>query len=138
MAAALVSSIASLHSRISAVLGGGVLPQKTLEGDVIAVFFASWSPRCRDVVERANGIARGWSSRARVLLVDFQEGEPEVKAFLEGKAVDVDVVLDQDGSFAKRHGITTLPSLLVLQQGSVAFRGRLPADPRSILAPIFD
>lgn len=118
-------------------LDGSALRSDALEGDAIVVFFASWSPRCRDVVARAQELHEEWGGRARVLLVAFQEDEEDVREFLAGAETDVDVVRDVDGSFSKRHGITTLPSMLVLQRGSVAFRGRLSSDVDSILRPIF-
>jgi hypothetical protein len=118
-------------------LDGSALEQDALDGDAIVVFFASWSPRCRDVVERARDLQEGWGRRAKVLLVAFQESEKDVRAFLAGAETGVEVVRDADGSFSKRHGITTLPSLLVLDGGAVAFRGRLPADAASVLRPIF-
>jgi thiol-disulfide isomerase/thioredoxin len=118
-------------------LDGSPLKSEALEGDAIVVFFASWSPRCRDVVERARELEEKWGSRASVFLVAFQEGDEEVRRFLAGAQGDVDVLRDADGSFSKRHGITTLPSLLVIESGSVAFRGRLPSDADSVLRPIF-
>jgi thiol-disulfide isomerase/thioredoxin len=118
-------------------LDGSALKAEALEGDVILVFFASWSPRCRDVAERAKELRAKWGSRARVFLVAFQEGEEEVRDFLGAAHRDVDVLRDVDGSFSKRHGITTLPSLLVIEGGSVSFRGRLPSDADSVLRPIF-
>jgi thiol-disulfide isomerase/thioredoxin len=117
-------------------LDGSALGQAALEDDAIVVFFASWSPRCRDVVARTQELHEKWGKRARVLLVAFQEGEDDVRNFLADAQTDVVVVRDVDGSFSKRHGITTLPSMLVLQRGSVAFRGGLPADVDSILKPI--
>ncbi|MDH3255067.1 MAG: redoxin family protein [Acidobacteriota bacterium] len=119
-------------------LDGTAVGSELFEGNVIAVFFATWSPRCRDVVERANDLHKVWGGRARVVLVDFQESESEVRRFLGEQDSKVDVLLDRDGSFSKRHGVTTLPTLLVLESGSVAFKGRLPADADSILRPILN
>ena len=118
-------------------LDRSTLKEGAFEGDAIVVFFASWSPRCRDVAERAKELEEKWGSRASVFLVAFQEGEEEVRDFLAGAQGEVDVLRDVDGSFSKRHGIITLPSLLVIESGSVAFRGRLPADADSVLRPIF-
>lgn len=118
-------------------LDGRALDPELLEGDAIVVFFATWSPRCRDIVERAQQLHQRWGSRAKVLLVAFQEEEEDVRGFLAGEETDVQVTRDADGSFSKRHGITTLPSLLVLDNGAVGYRGRMPADVDSVLQPIF-
>jgi thiol-disulfide isomerase/thioredoxin len=118
-------------------LDGSTLEPDALEGDAIVIFFASWSPRCRNVVAQASSLQQEWGTRAAVFLVSFQESEEEVRAFLDSADVDIEILRDVDGSFSKRHGITTLPSLLVLEGGTVAFRGRLTADASSALRPIF-
>ena len=106
------------------------------EGPVIAVFMATWSPRCRDVASRVEALERRWGDRARVVMIDFQEDADVVREFL-GDAIDlVPVYLDRDGVFSKEHAITFLPGLLVLQDGKVAFRGRLGRDPDAVLAQI--
>lgn len=119
-------------------LGGGRLPATLIEGDAIMVFFATWSPRCRDIVERVGAIERSWGSSVPVILVDFQESEQEVRDFLAGRRPPVDVYLDREGAFSKKHAMTTLPGLLVLRGGKVAYRGKLPGDVDAVLAPIFD
>ncbi len=133
-----VADLASAQEGLSlAGLTGGRLTERDLQGDVIIVFFASWSPRCRDIVPRINEIERKWGTKARVLAVDFQEKAEEVRSFLEGQDLEVDVYLDQDGGFSKKNSITYLPSLLVLDDGDTAFRGKLPPSPDSLLQQIF-
>lgn len=118
-------------------LQGGELREADLtRGTSIVVVFASWSPRGKDVDARANQIASRWGSRARVVMVDFQEDRSQVESFLRGKNLQVPVYLDQDGAFSKKYAVTTLPSLLVLQDGRVAFRGSLPDDPDRVLGDV--
>ena len=99
------------------------------KGTVIVVVWASWSPSSRDVVPRLNALARRWSKRARLVGVVFQEDAATVRQFLAGKRLDVQVFLDVTGSFARQHGVTTLPALLVFKEGEVAFSGKLPSNP---------
>ena len=106
------------------------------QGAVIVVFMASWSPRCRDVIERVNRIHDEWGARARVVVVNFQEDPAEMASFLVGKTTRAEIYYDRDGAFSKAHSITFLPGLLVLQNGTVAFRGRLGRDPGSVLSQI--
>ena len=116
-------------------LGGGQLTDADLaRGSTVVVVWASWSPRGKDVVERVNAIEGSWGDRARVVMVNFQEDRATVQQFLSGKNPAVPVYLDTDGAFSKKHAITTLPGLLVVRDGDVAFRGRLPEDPGSILS----
>jgi thiol-disulfide isomerase/thioredoxin len=115
-------------------LGGGELTDGDLaRGNHVLVVWASWSPRCRDIVERVNGIHSHWGDRARVATIDFQEDPAEVERFLRGKGLAVPVYLDRDGDFSKSMAITWLPGLLVYRDGRVAYQGRLPSDPASVL-----
>lgn len=118
-------------------LGGGQLTEGELaRGSAVLVVWASWSPRGKDVVQRVNAIQSGWGDRARVATINFQEDRATVQEFLSGKNLAVPVYLDTDGAFSKKYAITTLPGLLVIQDGEVAFRGRLPEDPASILSEV--
>lgn len=116
-------------------LDGGRLTESDLaRGTTIIVLWASWSPRCRDIVERVNPLAERWGGKARVVTVNFQEDRGAVEAFLRGKSLRAPVYLDGDGAFSKRHAVTTLPGLLVFVDGRVAYGGRLPEDPDRVLA----
>lgn len=118
-------------------LGGEELRDADLaQGTTIIVVWASWSPRGRDVVERVNALSGRWGRQARVITVNFQEDRPTVEGFLAGKGLRAPVFLDTDGAFAKRYAVTNLPGLLVVQNGEVAFRGKLPDDPDSVLVEI--
>jgi len=115
--------------------GGGLSESDLVEGDTtIIIFWASWSPRCKDIFERSNAIAAEWKGRARVITVNFQEDLPEIRAFLRGRTARVPVFRDPDGRFSKKHSVTTLPSMLIYEQGRIAFQGRLPEDPSRVIA----
>ena len=43
------------------------------------------------------------------------------------------ITIDADGSFAKRHQVTTLPGLVVYQDGAVVYKAALPDDPDELL-----
>lgn len=115
-------------------LGGGQLTDADLgQGATVIVVWASWSPRGKDMVRRVNDIDRRWGSRARVVTVNFQEDRGTVQEFLAGQNLSAPVYLDADGAFSKKYAVTNLPGLLVIKAGEVAYRGRLPDDPASIL-----
>ena len=103
-------------------------------GTTIIVVWASWSPRSRDIVARVNPLVSRWSSRARVVTVNFQEERQAVEGFLAGKDMGTSVFLDPDGAFSKKHGVATLPGLLIFKDGQVAYRGKLPDDPDPVIA----
>lgn len=115
-------------------LDGGQLREADLDrGAVVIVIWASWSPRCRNIVPQVNAIAQNWGSAARVLTVDFQEQEPTIRQFLGNQEMNAPTYLDSDGSFSKKYGVTTLPGLLIFRDGNTAYRGRLPRDPDSLI-----
>ncbi len=119
--------------RLESLDGRQVLEPSDLEsGSAIIVFWAGWSPRCRNIVDRTNAIASEWGGRAAVLTVNFQESADEAQDFV-GDRLNVPVFLDEDGSFSKQHTMTSLPGLLIYRDGEVAFRGKLPAEPDALI-----
>jgi thiol-disulfide isomerase/thioredoxin len=118
-------------------LGGESLGDADLaRGATIVVVWASWSPRSRDIVERVNPLVARWSGRARIVTVNFQEDRQAAAGFLAGKGLGAPVCLDPDGSFSKKYNVATLPGLLVVKDGQVAYRGKLPDDPDRVLADL--
>lgn len=117
-------------------LGGGHLTDADLgRGTTIVVVWASWSPRSRGIAERVGPLASRWGGRARVVTVNFQEDGPAVEHFLAGKSLGAQVCLDPDGTFSHKYNVATLPGLVVLKDGQVAYHGKLPDDPDSVIAP---
>jgi hypothetical protein len=120
-----------------ACLGGARLSDADLaRGTTIVVTWATWSPRSHDVADRVSALAARWGSRARVVTVSFEEERAVVERFLKGKSFGAPVCLDPDGVFSKRYDVATLPSLVVVQDGKVAHRGKLGDDADQILAGI--
>lgn len=119
--------------RLEGLRSGEVQPAELLQGNVIVIVWASWSPRCRDIVERSNAVVDRWGDRARVLSVVFQEDPETVERFLAGKRSRVPIFLDRDGAFSKRHTVTHLPGLLIFRDGDTGFSGRLPNNPDSLI-----
>lgn len=116
-------------------LDGGRLTGADLSsGRHVIVVWASWSPRCRDVADRVRSLVGSVGNRARVSTVVFQEDSGTVRGFLGGQSLAAPTYLDTSGSFSKKHGVTTLPGLLVLVDGKPAFSGQLPPDPSTVLA----
>lgn len=118
-------------------LEGGALRQGDLaQGRTVLVVWASWSPRCRDIVARVNALTNRWSGRARVVAVSFQEDRGDVRQFLAGKSLKAPVYLDVDGSFSKKNAITSLPGLVVVVDGQSVYAGKLPDDPDRLLSDL--
>jgi thiol-disulfide isomerase/thioredoxin len=96
-------------------------------GTTVLVFWAGWSPKCRDIVAQASAIRERAGGRARVIMVNFQESPDQARSFL-GAGASSPQVLDEQGSLAKRYSMVALPGLLVTREGQTLYQGRLPAD----------
>ncbi len=121
---------------LSGLKGEKLREAELAQGAVIVVAWASWSPRCRDIVDRVNALSGRWAGRARVLTVNFQEDAGTVRQFLDsqGKTLSAPVFLDTSGNFSKKHAVTNLPGLLIFRDGKTAFSGKLPADPDPVIS----
>lgn len=116
-------------------LGGESLSDADLaRGTAIVVVWASWSPRSRGIVERVNALASRWGGRGRVLTVNFQEDRPAVQAFLAGRSFAAPVCLDPDGAFSNKYNVATLPGLLIVRDGQIAYRGKLSDNADQVIA----
>ena len=102
----------------------------------MVVFFTTWSPRGRDVVERVNAIDARWKGSARVVTVNFQEEAADVRSFLAGQRLAVPVYLDTSGALSKKYRVNSAPWLLVVRDGRTAYSERLPNDPDAVLGEI--
>lgn len=138
LAIALLSagSVSAEDVRLGCLRGESLSDADLAKGATIVVVWASWSPRSRDIVERVNPLAARWGGRARVVTVNFQEDRSAVDGFLAGKSLAVPVCLDADGSFSKKYNVANLPGLLVVRDGQVAYRGKLPDNPDQVIADL--
>ena len=120
--------------RLHGLKGEQLAESELSQGTSILVLWASWSPKSRDIVERVNPLAQRWGGKARVATVNFQEDAAAIQGFLAGKSLAAPVFLDSDGAFAKKYAIATLPGLLIVKDGQVVYRGKLPDDPDRVIA----
>lgn len=119
--------------------GREVAQAELAQGNVIFVVWASWSPRCRDIADRLDGLRGRWGGKARVVAVNFQEERSEVERFLAGRSLaGVTVALDRNNVFSKRHAITSLPGLVVLRDGRSVYAGKLPDDVEALLSSLLN
>lgn len=119
-------------------LDGTSVKADDVPGDSLFIVFSTWSPKCRDILERVNELQEDWGDRTDIFLVNFQEDKAAVDEFVGGRSLSVPVLLDREASFSKKHKITYLPSVLAVKDGSAAFRGRLPVDAKPILRSIYE
>lgn len=128
------SPAAAQDVRLRGLQGDALAEADLAQGATILVIWTSWSPHSRDIVARVNPLAQRWRGQARVVTVNFQEDRAAVEGFLAGKAMAAPVFLDPDGAFSKKYKVTTLPCLLILKDGQVAYNGRLPENPDAVIS----
>jgi thiol-disulfide isomerase/thioredoxin len=131
---AVVASAQAQEVRLQGLQGERLGDSDLSQGTTIVVFWTSWSPHSRDIVARVNPLAQRWGGRARVVTVNFQEDRQTVEGFLSGKGLGSPVFLDTDGAFSRKYAVATLPGLLIIRDGQVVYKGRLPDDPDRVIA----
>jgi ABC-type glycerol-3-phosphate transport system substrate-binding protein len=133
-----LAAVASAQELKLPGLDGGQLSESDLaQGTHVIVFWTSWAPRGRDVVDRVNSLVEKWGGKAQVQTVNFQEDESVVRTFLQGKAkLDAKVYLDRNGELSKKHRVNSAPWLLILKDGRTSFSEKLPADPDPVIAQV--
>jgi thiol-disulfide isomerase/thioredoxin len=122
---------------LEALEGAALTPAEWKRRDTIAIFWASWSPRCREIVPRVQALEARWGQQAWVITVNFQEDPATIRNFLGVESSPPPVYLDTAGTFARRHGVTTLPTLVLFRGGEAIYQDRLRADTDRRLARFF-
>ncbi len=116
--------------------GEPLTPADLERGTHLLVVWASWSPRCRDLAARIDRLTATWLGKARVASVVFQEEAAAVREAIGSRGHSTPVYLDLTGDFSKQHAVTTLPMLLIFRDGELAFRGKLAANPDTVIERI--
>jgi len=123
--------------RLPALDGGEITEAELGRGTHLIVFWTTWAPRGRDVVDRVNTLVESWGGQASVHTVNFQEDEAAVRGFLRGQAaLKAKVYLDGNGDFSKKHRVNGAPWLLILKDGRTSFSEKLPDSPDAVISQI--
>jgi hypothetical protein len=123
--------------RLPGLAGGELAEGELAQGTHIIVFWTSWAPRGRDIVDRVNALVDRWGDRGRVSMINFQEEPAAVREFLNGKpSLKAKVYLDRDGDLSKKHRVNSAPWLLILKDGRATFSEKLPNDPDPVVAQV--
>jgi len=133
VALVLAAPLAAQEIRLQGLGGERLIESDLARGTTIVVVWASWSPRSRDIAARVSPLAQRWGGQARVVTVNFQEDRAAVESFLAGKNLGATVFLDPDGAFSKKYAMATLPGLLIIKDGQVVYRGKLPENPDRVI-----
>lgn len=91
---------------------------------VVINFWATWCPPCREELPALQRLADEYADEGLVvLLIDVQERESTVRAYLEANNVDLPCVLDESGEVSRRFRVFNLPTnVLIRPDGTIGGR----------------
>ena len=103
---------------------------------VLLAFWATWCPACKDTIPRLKEIETGLlRDKVKLLAVDYLESREKVASFIRKLNIPYTVLLDRDGTVARRFRVQGVPAYILLDgRGEIAWRGHaLPEDIESLL-----
>lgn len=86
---------------------------------VVLNFWATWCPPCRAEMPDLERLARDHQSTLTVLLVDLEEGEAQIRPFLDDIGVTLVPLLDVDAEVATMYRVAALPTSLIIDEEGV-------------------
>ncbi len=97
-------------------LDGQPLALADLRGRVVLVnFWATWCEPCIEEMPSLKRLRdRLGAARCEVLAVNYQEGEPRIRAFLQKVPLDLPIVRDTDGGVARAWKVRIFPTTFVV------------------------
>lgn len=89
---------------------------------LLLVFWAAWCPLCKDEVPVINRIHR--QGNVEVVAVNVKESPQKVKAAVRSLDIRYPVLLDPDGSVAKKYKVPGIPVYIVIDKaGKIVYNG---------------
>ncbi len=94
---------------------------QALRGRPVALnFWASWCEPCRAEMPSLDLMALRYEREGLVVLtVNFRDGEPTVRRFLDVVPLSLPVLMDRDGAVAKAWGVNVFPTTLLVSRRGV-------------------
>ncbi len=102
----------------------------------VLFFWATWCPHCREQIrvlaDKRDQIER---KGVRVLLVDVQESSGRVARFLEGRDLEMEVLLDATGEVSGAYGVVGIPTFVFIDEtGTVRDVRNIYLDPEDVFS----
>ncbi len=86
---------------------------------VILNFWATWCPPCRAEMPDLERLAHDHQGTLTVLLIDLEEGEEQIRPFLDDIGVTLVPLLDSDAAVATMYRVAALPTSLIIDEEGV-------------------
>jgi len=82
-------------------------------------FWATWCPICEFENPAIERLAKDYSI---ITIVSWSEGEAEVSNYMKNKKLNLPVIVDEDGEWAKVYGVKAVPASFILDaQNNIQF-----------------
>ncbi len=87
-------------------------------GQVVLIsFWADWCPSCKKEMAYFEPIFKKYKDNGlTVLAINIEQNKETAMAFINDLSLSYDLLLDTDGSVAKRYGVTALPSAFIIDR----------------------
>lgn len=107
---------------------------------VILNFWAVWCKYCKDEMPDLNELNKELEkgNEAVILAVDVQESPNTVNKYLSSNNINLNVLLDQDGSVTQTYGVTSFPTTFILNKDGTLYTYILGATNKDTLVKILD
>ncbi len=117
------------------------LSEQQNKNGVLLFFFASWCAQSAAQVDPLKELVETTKEQnLKVVGVSLQEDASTIKAFVEKKGINFQIVLDADMNAARDFGVKGIPTFVGIGvDGEVVFRGHgLPEDPAELAQKLTD
>ena len=104
---------------------GGTVSSADIAGKVAVInFWATWCVPCVKEIPNLNqAYAKHQQDGLIIIGVNYQQNRERVLRFLKKAPISYPVALDEDGSFAKRFGVSALPvSIMINREGLIVHK----------------
>ena len=109
----------------------------------VVTFFATWCPPCREELATVNKVYADWQKETGVKIftvsVDQPKDEEKVHAMFQTNGYKYELLLDQNGEFAKAMKVSSIPNLYLFDgKGKIVYShvGFTPGDEATLHAKI--
>ncbi len=94
-----------------------------MPGEITIInFWATWCPPCRSEMPELDRFAQNHKEVA-LYAVNIQEYSDKVKEFMQKNNYSLHVLMDKDGTIAKKFQITAIPTTIVIDKnGNIKYR----------------
>ena len=87
---------------------------------VVLSFFATWCIPCKEELPLLERLYREYSNESlEVILIDVEENENKVKAYVDSLGLNIPVLMDYHGVVAQKYNVVSLPSLFIINKDGI-------------------